>query len=232
MGEMSVSDAAAELKVSRRQVARLARAGDLAIVREIGGAFLLDAASVYRLGQMSRQRGRPWNESVAWAALSRLSGNSADWLPAAQSTRLVHRLRRSSAHDIAFLARRRAVTHRMRGWGAGTRTLLAERLAVTGRSAVEYGGLATRFDLGSGIVGAGVDGYALDSDYGALVDECGLIPDASEGDVVIRVVTSPVAFADGITPLAAVALDLMESLDTRERSAGVRVLEELLDDIR
>lgn len=33
-------------------------------------------------------------------------------------------------------------------------------------------------------------------------------------------------------PVAVVAADLMESLSTRERSAGARVLQELLDHVR
>ncbi|GCE44247.1 hypothetical protein Rhow_008545 [Rhodococcus wratislaviensis] len=51
--------------------------------------------------------------------------------------------------------------------------------------------------------------------------------------MTLRVVSevSPV-LAEGVVPLAAVAIDLMESLSTRERSAGARVLQELLDDLR
>ncbi|MGO4143942.1 hypothetical protein AB4Y77_02555 [Paenarthrobacter sp. YAF11_1] len=35
-------------------------------------------------------------------------------------------------------------------------------------------------------------------------------------------------FVDGRAPLAAIAVDLMDSLATRERSAGKRVINELL----
>ncbi len=55
----------------------------------------------------------------------------------------------------------------------------------------------------------------------------GMVKDPT-GNVVIRDAPLTEPFSSGRTPLAAVAVDLMNSLSTRERSAGIRFLEELL----
>lgn len=225
---MSVAAAAVELGVSRRQVARLARAGEVVVAREIGDMLLLDAGSVHRRAQLRPVRGRPWNEDVAWAALTLLSGEDVDWIPAAQMARLKHRLRRSSAQEVAFLARRRAAVHRMRGW-AGSAANLSEYLVLTGASALVRRPVASKFGLAASR--RGIDGYVLAEEYDGLVDHFGLIVDG-DGDITVRAVTIADAFRGGEVPLAAVAVDLMDSLDTRERSAGTRVLQNLLDDVR
>lgn len=238
MAEVSVTAAAAELGVSPRQVARLAHAGELEVTRVVGRAFLLDAASVHRLGQMRRQRGRPWNERVAWAALALLSGQEAQWLSEPERTRLKHRLRRIRAGDVAFFARRRAVTVRMSGWGGIGELVASDRFTVTGVTAIdEDRDLATQFGLAS-TMRRGVDGYVGMGDFDALAEDYGLINDR-EGDVTIRVVSDrnphfcpPHEDTGRRSPIAAVAIDLMDSLDTRERSAGISVLQELINGLR
>ncbi|MFD6063015.1 hypothetical protein [Rhodococcus wratislaviensis] len=185
------------------------------------------------MAQTDRHRGRPWNGDVAWAALAMLSGVGVDWISPSQATRLRHRLRRASANEVAFLARRRAQVHRMRGWGDELNTLLAGgNVAATGVSALTHvQGAAGRFGL-SGMAGSAVDGYVPGGELAGVVDTFGLVADG-EGDVTLRVVTALDPFFTTTTlPVAAVAVDLMESLDTRERSAGARVLGELIDDIR
>jgi len=232
MGEMSVRDAATTLGVTSRQVERLAHVGDVVVTRRVGRSLLLDSSSVHRCAQMGRRQGRPWSEQAAWGALALLSGGSVDWLPSAHRTRLRDRLRRSTADEVAYLARRRqARILRMRGWG-GEMTGPGSVLIAGGVSALDADPvLAERFGLTTGHH-EGVDGYVHTAHVEALVDAFGLVPDL-EGDVTLRVVSevSP-ALAEGTVPVAVVAADLMESLSTRERSAGARVLQELLDDLR
>ncbi|MFE5702258.1 hypothetical protein [Rhodococcus koreensis] len=234
VGEMSVSAAAAELGVSGRQVTRLARAGELVVTREVGAALLLDAGSVHRVAQADRFRGRPWNGEVAWAALALLSGVGVDWLSPSQASRLRHRLRRATAPEVAFLARRRARVQRLRGWGEELDALVTGGyVAATGVSALTHGaGVAGRFGLSGRGSGGGVDGYVLGDDLAGVIETFGLVADG-EGEVTLRVVTALEPFFTTTTlPVAAVAVDLMESLDTRERSAGTRVLGELVDGFR
>ena len=87
--------------------------------RTVGGALLVDGASVYRLAKHERHNGRPWTAATAWAALALLSGESVDWLDTAAISRLRHRLRASSAPELCWMTRRSATVHRMRGWGKG-----------------------------------------------------------------------------------------------------------------
>lgn len=89
---------------------------------------------------------------------------------------------------------------------------------------------ADRFGLVTGHHNV-VDGYVPATHVEAVVDEFGLVPNL-DGDVTVRIVShTPSALDDGVVPIA-VAVDLMESLSTRERSAGARVLGQLLDDLR
>ncbi|MFD4268179.1 hypothetical protein [Rhodococcus sp. NPDC058481] len=227
MREMSAVDAATALGVSQRQVERLAQAGDVVVTRRVGRALLLDAASVHRCAQMSRRRGRPWSEQAAWAALTLLSGLSVDWIPGAHQARLIERLHRSTAEEVAYLARRRSTRIlRMRGWG----TEMARSLLVAGgASALDTDPqMAARFELTTGHHG-GFDGYLLDTHVEAVVDAFGLVPDLG-GDVTLRVISDPhTARTGGAVPMAVVAADLMDSLSTREHNAGTRVLQDLLD---
>jgi hypothetical protein len=233
MDEMTVHDAAAALSVTERQVARLARAGSIAIAREVGNSLLLNSASVHRMAQHSRQPGRPWSPDVAWAALALLSHCKVDWMHnGKQITRLKHRLRRSTAAEVAYLARNRATTHRMDTWdGDGDVLIRGAYLAATGISAVIHvPETAARFELSSALHDK-VDGYVLEDDFDNVVEQFGML--SQDGDVTLRVVSALNPFFHTPTlPIAAVAVDLMESLDTRERSAGARVLQELLDDFR
>jgi len=234
MDEMTVHDAAAALSVTERQVTRLARAGSITIAREVGNSLLLNSASVHRMVQSSRHPGRPWSPEVSWAALSLLSQCKVDWIASpTQITRLKHRLRRSSAAEVAYLARNRATTHHMETWGEGDVDVLirGDYLAATGISAIIHvPKTAARFGLSSARHGK-ADGYIVDDDFDDVVEQFGML--SQNGDVTLRVVSALNPFFRTATlPIAAVAVDLMESLDTRQRSAGTRVLQELLDDFR
>lgn len=220
--EVTVATAAAQLQVSERQVARLARAGELAVTRTVGSALLLDGASVHRWAQRRRRGGRPWVPATAWAALSLLSRERADWLSPSTLSRLRHKLRRADASELSWLVRRRATVYRMRGWGDGT------GLLPSGVSALRYPALSTLFGLAS--VDRGVDGYIPASDFLSLTATLGLVADI-DGDMVVRVIPEGAGYKPDNVLEAAVAVDLMsDSLDTREFAAGTRVLQKLLDD--
>src|SRR4051794_36184074 len=98
--EMTTIAAARVLGVSSRQVQRLAAAGELTEVGRIGGNLLLDANSVHRLAQRGRQRGRPWSEETARAAVDLLDAGRTTRLNAAQRSRLRARLRDVDAEEL------------------------------------------------------------------------------------------------------------------------------------
>ena len=223
MSEMTTVACAEILGISTRQVARLARAGELTVSRTVGGALLVDGASVHRLARHGRHTGRPWTAATAWAALALLSGERADWLDKSAMSRLRHRLRASSASEVCWMTRRRARVHRMRGWGKDA------GLLHSGVSASRDHAMSKLFDLTA--VERGADGYVCASNFADVVKKLGLIDDV-DGDVTVRVVPDDAGYAVEHVLTAAVAVDLAESLDTRESASGTRVLEDLLDAFR
>lgn len=223
MSEMTTVASAEVLGVSARQIARLARAGELTVTRTVGGALLLDGASVHRLAKQGRHNGRPWAAATAWAALALLSGERVDWLDASAMSRLRHRLRASSASELCWMTRRRAMLHRMRGWGKDI------GLLHTGVSALRDPVVSERFNLTP--VTNGSDGYVCARNFTAATTALGLIDDV-DGDMTVRVVPDDAGYAVDRVLTAAVAVDLAGSLDTRESAAGMRVLGDMLDDFR
>lgn len=223
VSEMAAVAGAEVLGVSARQVARLARAGELTVTRTVGGALLLDGASVHRLASQVRRNGRPWAPATAWAALALLSGERVDWLNSSALSRLRHRLRASSASQLCWMTRRRASVRRMRGWGTDT------GLLVSGVSALHDEAMSQQFDLTA--ADGGVDGYVRARDFAGMVAAAGLVEDVG-GDVIVRVVPEDAGYAVDHIMTAAVAVDLAGSLDTRESAAGIGVLESLLDQFR
>lgn len=223
MNEMTTVAGAEVLGVSARQIARLARAGELTVTRTVAGAFLLDGASVHRLARQGRHNGRPWTAATAWAALTLLSGERVHWLDSSAMSRLRHRLRASSASELCWMTRRRATIRRMQGWGKDT------GLLHSGASALRGPAMSELFDLTA--VARGTDGYVRARDFADLVTRLGYFDDV-DGDVIVRVVPDDAGYGVDRVLTAAVAVDLAESLDTRESAAGMRVLEDLLDAFR
>lgn len=219
---VSTDEAAERLGVSRRQVQRLIAAGELPAQRTAGDAWLVDALALNALNRARPSRGRPWTGETAWAALWWLSGLDAGWLGARTEARLRGRLRRLDSSALVAACRRRATTHRYR---ASESFLIALRDAV----ALSGSGAATAADFGIAADETRVDGYVDRETLGDLVTRFHLTPDA-RGNVTIRAVEAPPAglLDRRAMPTAVVALDLAESLEVRERSAGLRVLEDML----
>jgi hypothetical protein len=111
----------------------------------------------------------------------------------------------------------------MQGWGKET------GLLHSGVSALREQVMSELFDLAA--VDRGADGYVHARDFADVVTTLGLFDDV-DGDVTVRVVPDDAGYAVDHVLTAAVAVDLAESLDTRESVAGMRVLEDLLDAFR
>lgn len=226
MADITSHVASGILGVSPREVRRLAAEGRIQGSRYMGRTLVLDAAAVHRLARERRRPGRPWSERVAWAALNLLSGKEAGWLSSAERTRLMHRLRKTTADELEYLAMRRARVRRFRGRESALDDLGAH-IVPTGGSAVDD----TQLRL-LGLAGATrrlgrLDGYLPLPELETLQENLGLIEDPS-GNVTLRGVSVEDAFADGITPRAAVFLDLAGSLNTRESVTGLREVATLI----
>lgn len=226
MSAVTTGEAAKRLGVTQVAVRKLIGTGQLIQAGTIGRTILVDTASVDQLARVGTRHGRPWTEENAWAALTLLSGETkVDWVGSSKISRLREKLRTMAAAELPILARRRASVHRFRGTSDVVQ-ILRSHLLLSGAAAMGDDDIAARFGLTGGSGTA--DGYAQIGHAAALRESYGLIEDR-EGNVVIREVTVSRAFGEGKVLVAAIALDLLESPATRERSAGRRVIKELLD---
>lgn len=213
--------AAQRLGVSQRQVQRLIASGELAAQRTAGDAWLVDALSLNTLSRGRPTRGRPWSAETAWAALWSLSGLGADWLRTRTAERLRDRLAHQDTETLVHACRRRATVYRYRASDSFLDELRAS-IALTGASATTVADFEMPPDL------ARVDGYCAPDTRTDLVTRFHLALD-ERGNVTLRVVEGPVeALLEGpAMPIAVIAIDLAESYEPREHSAGVEVLERL-----
>ncbi|MCL1897792.1 MAG: helix-turn-helix domain-containing protein, partial [Micrococcales bacterium] len=180
---MTTLEAARHLNVSQRQVERLVAAGTLSPTRQVGRAFMIDAASVARLAEQDRQKGRPWHRSTAWAGLWRLSGLETPWLSRQASRRLDQRLVQISPDQLLWICRDRVQTKRFRA-SESFLTQLSAGLRLTGSSAAQ----PTR-DLLSPPTDR-VDGYVTSTECEAAVREFFLVEDPA-GNVTLRMTGFP-----------------------------------------
>jgi excisionase family DNA binding protein len=226
-GETMVSSEAARLLgVSVREVQRLAIAGRLDVVRHVGRSAVLDAASVHKLANFGTARGRIWNTRTVWAALALLDGH--DDVSLSSTSQLWHlreRLRRMQPHDLVRRGRSRAKTIRYRA-SASYLDELAQHLTLTGTSAIDADPkLANLFGLANART-ASVDGYVPAEKLAALQDKFFLVRDI-DGNVTLHVTDDPCQ-EGGTASVATVALDLADSLDPRQRAAGLRALTRMM----
>lgn len=130
------------------------------------------------------------------------------------------------AEEFVRLARRRSEVSCYRA-SASFLARLREHVALTGAAAVaENREVADHFGLATGDRST-VDGYVARHLLRDYEDEFFLVADR-RGNVVLRGTETELATGQRTASETAIALDLAESLGTRERSAGLRVLAEKL----
>ena len=224
MEPVTTTQAADRLGVTPEAVRKMLNNGRLTAAGRAGRTLLVDPASLQRVQRGGKHAGRLWAPATAWAALCLLSGEEAPWIGSSEKSRLKNRLRSATPEDIYLLARNRARINRYRAAPSAAAQVL-HGLVPTAGSAMQDLSMAARFGLTGG--GSSADGYAMPGEAEAFAAAYGMVTDPA-GSVIIR----EAALADPLTgitaPTAAVAVDLMDSLATRERAAGVRVLGELL----
>ena len=167
----------------------------------------------------SRCRGPPWRLPASSAASDRRRGTAGQ---SNSTRRLSDRLTSLDAQGVLHAARRRAVVHHFRVSNSLV-TELTARVVRSGTSAMTPMVFGMRQDA------ARVDGYCDDGALAALVHDFHLIDDA-RGNVTLRAAAlRALSIGDrDEMPVAVVAADLAESLEVRERAAGIRVIEGLL----
>jgi|GEM_PF-713730 len=216
--DLTATELAGRLGVTRRRAVDLLASGEISGRRLANGTWLADSDAVARyevLGE--RGSGRTLDRDTAWGLLWELSGLDVDWLNARTRARVRQRIRESAAEDLVKAVVKRTTAHR---YTAANAERAAAELITTGRAAADTlkGDLISDRRRVSGYVRAGIpDEYAA-SHF--------MVPDINGQDVVYEN-TLPVEFAGDVMPRAVVAADLATSTDTRERSAGLRAIEEL-----
>lgn len=223
MSLVTVDEAAAQLNLSVRQVQRLARAGNLVLV----GPNRIDWESVLR-HQVARQGydRRAWAEDTAWAAVAMLTQLEVTWLGQPQRSRLGQQLIAASSEEVVARTRNRAVVHRLTGHRAALDRIAGEaKLSGANRNVGDLA--ASARDR--------VDGYVDPAQYDGLVTRYRLTADAGEtASVILRVTAFDLEMVAAIAQSGNVlaGLDLATSLDTRERSAGLKLVGHALEGLR
>lgn len=214
---VTTREAAVRLGVTPRQVQRLARDGRL--VQLAPG--VLDRTAVEQLLALTGRRRTPWDPDTAWAAIALLSGLTAPWMGTTQRSRLRRRLREIGPQELAERSRTRARVLRYAAHPSSIDRLRphvvepsGEGLALTPRTSRT------------------LDGYVACAALDRRVREHGLAPEPG-GRITLRATSMPMDVVREIAarPLLA-AVDVMGSLDDRERRAGTDMLESALEAFR
>lgn len=219
MAILDVHDTARQLGVSVRQVQHLVAEGDLTGLAR--GA--IDSGSVDRfLAVRGRARSRPWAAPTAWGAIAILSGVDASWMGSTQRSRLRARLRATTAEGLVALTRGRARTARFTGHPSAAGRVRTQ--------IVDTRDIATRLGLAQS---DDVDGYVAAEEIDDLARRFALVPD-DMGRYTLRATDFPLEIVRRLasTDVILAALGLGESLDARERRAGLDALARALEKIR
>lgn len=219
MSDLTTTELAERLGVTRRRALDLLASGEIAGRQLASGAWLADGDSVSRYEVVSRRgKGRSLSASTAWGLLWELSGLDATWLTVSTRARVRRRIRESQAADLAKAVAKRTVAHH---YTAANAERAAVDLIATGRTAAD--------SISTDLTGdrRRVCGYVRSGAPDEYAAAHFMVADIN-GQHVIYENTLPIPYGAGdVMPSAVVAADLARSTDTRERSAGLRVLEEL-----
>ena len=218
MVDLTATQLAERLGVTTRRARDLLRSERIAGRQLANGTWLVgsDAVARYEVSA-SRGSGRTLDAATAWGVLWELSGLDVKWLSASTRARVRRRIRDSDADAIAAAVSKRTRAHR---FTAANAERASAGLIRTGRAAVSV--LDTNLIQDS----RQVAGYVRSGTMGDYAMSHFMIP-ATAGNDVIFENTLPIDYVGETMPAGVVAADLAMSMDTRERSAGLRALEEM-----
>mgnify|MGYP003397866564 FL=1 len=220
MVELTASELAARLGVSRRHASGLLGAGAIDGRQLSSGAWLADSDSVARYEVAARLgKGRKLDVDTAWGLLWELSGLDAHWLAPRTRSRIRARLRTASAEEISRAVADRTRAHR---YQSASTARAAKGLITTGRAA------AGALDVGLMNDSRTAVGYARSGSAAEHARGRFMVASLTGHDIIYDN-TLPINYEGERMPLAVIAADLAASTDTRERSGGLRALEELRD---
>jgi excisionase family DNA binding protein len=219
--DLSVSEAAEALGISRQRVNALVRGGALASRRAGDRVVLIDRESVERRRSEHHVAGRALSERSCWSVLLLAAGRPLPDLSRAERARAAQRLRdldrarpqsmRNRAR-VAFYRAHPAVLARLRE---------DSRLSLGGRDAAS----AHQADI---VLDDSVDAYVAEHDLDGVVDTQ-LLREVRRADanVILRVVGYDPARAllsGEVVPALLLGLDLVDAGDARSVRAGHQLI--------
>ncbi|ROS29998.1 hypothetical protein EDF22_1754 [Rathayibacter sp. PhB127] len=218
MAELTTSELAARLEISRRHATDLVASGAIGGRRLSTGVWLAHSDSVVRYEARARRgKGRKMDPATAWGLLWELSGLRATWLQPSTRSRVGARIREMAPDEIA-----RAVADRTRAYSftAANPAKAAAGLIATGRA------VGSVLDVGLMDDARQVSGYTRQGSVEDYARKSFLVASPSGGDTIYAN-TLPFDYDGDVMPVAVIAADLAVGTDTRERSGGLRALAEL-----
>lgn len=216
MQELMTKDAALALGISQRQITELLRAGKLGGEQLQDGTWLVFRRALGERRAIHAGSGRAWSASSSWALLGELSGRATEGLSQSTQARIRRRIRDRSVDEIARKVATRTRVHR---YTADSLSRTAADLTLTGASAADVVDRTLTAETRK------VEGYVRAGDLDDFVRRHLLTLDA-EGDVTIYEAPESEVFGRHASN-ATIAADLARSVSTRERSAGLAILENM-----
>ncbi|MBI3521768.1 MAG: helix-turn-helix domain-containing protein [Chloroflexi bacterium] len=206
--------AAARLGVNASRVRALASSGQLPAVK-VANRWLLDTGALDRRIANAPSSGRPFDPRKAWALLFLMSGEDAPWLSAVERSRARAIVRDREFEDVRRRLRRRAEVRYFAAGDRGRRAVAnADGFVRSGVSAAEDYSVSLR---SSRII----DGYLPRASAKRLIFRYAFQEvDERGADVVLRAADFWPLAGRNVAPVAAIAADLLDSLDERTVRAG------------
>jgi excisionase family DNA binding protein len=218
---VSVSEAAKRLGISARRVRALAANGRVP-AQKVANRWLVEVDRLSERGRSAGARGRPFSEAHSLGLLFLAAGEDAPWLSAYEKWRL----RRYALPRLMSLLQRlrgRANVHSVRAPESLVKRLASDPSFVrSGVSAAEH----HRADISGRSV---LDGYYNERNFRDLVYRYALqpAPEAAANLIVRGIDVEDVLQGRRYMPIAVVAADLADSVDSRTKRAGVKLLRSL-----
>lgn len=218
MSELTIDEARKRLDVSPQHVRALLRAGELEGRQLASRAWLVDEDALERRIALKATSGRNWSALSSWALLAELSAEPQLVVISERTrARVRERIRQCSAEEIA---RRVSGRTKVARYDADDHFSAGSDMVSTGGSAIDEldSDLAPEFST--------IEGYVEVDVMAEFVREHMLIPDKRG---FIEIYENPGIFDSNRShaPLAVIAADLARSTATRERTAGLRALEQM-----
>ena len=237
-------EAATKLAVSTQRVSALCSNHLLATYTFGSRKILISLDSVNRYKQQNSKSGRAYAPSLAFATLFMLSGCEVSWINRQQKYRIEAYLRSITQQELVNRSRNRAKT--MEYWCRKSRLVeLSNHLILSAAT----GNMHSQFQLTQTDK---IEGYVSSNNLGDLINKFHLknsengadssiinvklrvIEDSEVLDFISQNVSSHIteytqeSSTKSFMPIAVCAADLAESLDLRERQAGLNKLAELI----